>query len=274
MLARGAQDLADLRHQRLDAVADAALAELAEAGEVAADLGRVDVRVLGQLLRGDRLAAHLAGLDQHLQVAREAGGDAKREALAVDDQPVGRLLLFDHRRSRPHSIEPRPNRGLVEDQLGDHDRRRSRPPGSARAYVAAAARRSRCRPRAGRSGSPRRAGRRAPRSPLAEMAAGPGVDGRLERSCGRAPAGRLRGEGVAVEVARVGDRRREAGGGADHRRVVGAELAGDQLELDAAALAERRRPPRAAAPLAATPPPSATASHSPVFSARSSLATS
>ena len=105
--------------QRVDVVADAALAELAEAGEVAADLGRVDVRVLGEFLRGDRLAAHLARLGQHLQVAREARRDAEREPLAVDDQPVGRVLLFDHRDSRPHSIEPRPNGGLVEDQLGD-----------------------------------------------------------------------------------------------------------------------------------------------------------
>ena len=35
VLARGAQDLADLRDERVDVVADAALAELAEAGEVA-----------------------------------------------------------------------------------------------------------------------------------------------------------------------------------------------------------------------------------------------
>ena len=119
VLAGGAQDLADLRDQRLDVVADAALAELAEAGEVAADLGRVDVRVLGEFLRGDRLAAHLAGLGQHLQVAREARRDAEREPLAVDDQPLGRVLLLDHLAHRPHSIEPRPNRGFVEDKLGD-----------------------------------------------------------------------------------------------------------------------------------------------------------
>ena len=60
VLAGGAQDLADLRDQRVDVVADAALAELAESGEVAADLRRVDVRVLRELLRGDRLLAHLA----------------------------------------------------------------------------------------------------------------------------------------------------------------------------------------------------------------------
>jgi hypothetical protein len=47
MLAGGVQDLADLADQRLDAVTDAALAELAEPGEVAPDLRGVDVRVLG-----------------------------------------------------------------------------------------------------------------------------------------------------------------------------------------------------------------------------------
>ena len=82
VLAGGAQDLADLRDQRVDVVADAALAELAEARQVAADLRRVDVRVVGELLRGDRLLAHLLGLRQHLQVARQARGDAEREPLA------------------------------------------------------------------------------------------------------------------------------------------------------------------------------------------------
>ena len=82
VLAGGAQDLADLRDERLDVVADAALAELAEARQVAADLGRVDVRVVGELLRGDRLLAHLLGLRQHLQVARQARRDAQREPLA------------------------------------------------------------------------------------------------------------------------------------------------------------------------------------------------
>ena len=91
VLARGAEDLADLRDQRFDVVADAALAELAEAGEVAADLGRVDVGVLGELLRGDRVAAHLARLRQHLQVAREPRGDAQREPLAFDREAAGSL---------------------------------------------------------------------------------------------------------------------------------------------------------------------------------------
>ena len=103
VLARGAQDLADLGDQRLDVVADAALAELAEAGEVAADLGRVDVRVLGEFLRGDRVAAHLAGLGEHLQVAREASRDAERQPLAVDDQALPRSAP----RPSPRSSAPR-----------------------------------------------------------------------------------------------------------------------------------------------------------------------
>ncbi len=81
VLAARAQDLADLRHERVDVVADAALAELAEAGQVTPDLGRVDVRVVGELLRGDRVLAHLLRLCEHLQVAREAGGHPEREPL-------------------------------------------------------------------------------------------------------------------------------------------------------------------------------------------------
>jgi len=72
VLAGGAEDLADLGDQRVDVVADAPLAELAEPREVAANLGRVDVRVVGQLLRGNRVLAHLARLGQHLEVARES----------------------------------------------------------------------------------------------------------------------------------------------------------------------------------------------------------
>ena len=87
VLAAGPQDLADLGDQRVDVVADAALAELAEARQVAADLRGVDVGVLRQLLRGDRLLAHLAGLRQHLQVARQARGDAQGEAVSRRSRP-------------------------------------------------------------------------------------------------------------------------------------------------------------------------------------------
>ena len=63
VLARGMEDLADLVDQRVDPVADPALAELAEPREVAADLGRVDVGVLGELLRGD-----VRGLSEDLRL--------------------------------------------------------------------------------------------------------------------------------------------------------------------------------------------------------------
>ena len=90
VLPAGAQDLADLRDQRVDVVAHAALAELAEAGQIAADLRRVDVGVVGELLRRDRVLAHLLGLGEDLEVARQAGGDAERQALAVALDQAGR----------------------------------------------------------------------------------------------------------------------------------------------------------------------------------------
>ena len=68
--------------QDFDVVADAALAELAEPGEVAADLGRVDVRVLADLLRGDPVLAHLLGLDEHPEVPAQARRDAHGQPLA------------------------------------------------------------------------------------------------------------------------------------------------------------------------------------------------
>jgi hypothetical protein len=90
VLALRAEDLPDLAEQRVDVVADASLAELPERREVAADLGRVDVRVVGDLLGGDPLLAHLLRLRQHLQVAREASRDA-------DGQPIS------------HFVTPRPS---------------------------------------------------------------------------------------------------------------------------------------------------------------------
>ena len=75
VLALRPQDLADLAEQRVDVVADAALAELAEAGQVPADLGGVDVRVVGDLLRGDALLPHLLGLRQDLEIAGESRRD-------------------------------------------------------------------------------------------------------------------------------------------------------------------------------------------------------
>ena len=121
VLPGGAQDLADLRDQRVDVVAHAALAELAEAREVAADLGGVDVRVVGELLGGDRLLAHLAGLGQDLQVAREPRGHAEREALAGPSvrRPVvrRRRLAEAHRPRDCTEAQPREQLGLVHEEV-------------------------------------------------------------------------------------------------------------------------------------------------------------
>jgi hypothetical protein len=75
VLTLGAEDLAYLGQKRVDVVADAALAELAEGRQVAPNLRRVDVRVVGDLLRGDALLPHLPRLREHLQVPRKPGGD-------------------------------------------------------------------------------------------------------------------------------------------------------------------------------------------------------
>ncbi len=265
VLARGAQDLADLRDQRVDVVADAALAELAEARQVAADLGRVDVRVVGELLRGDRLLAHLARLGQDLEVARQPRRDAEREAVAVrQGQLLRRVLghaassvigiskLAPVDRSSPDSIEPRPQRVEVELELGDDlavDRDHRDP---LEVAGAAGRRRARCRPRGARTAAPRRAAPRAPRAPRRR--------GGSRASC---RASRPSCQGVEAQVVRIRRRLEEAGRRGDHRRVVGAELG-------AARASAAGRAPRTARPtrsrsteLAATPPPSATASHSP-----------
>src|SRR4051812_8328235 len=92
VLAGGPQDLADLADQAVDVVADPALAELPEAGQVAPDLRRVHVGVPGELLRRDRLLAHLAGLGEHLQIAREPGGHAERKPVAQRAETAVALL--------------------------------------------------------------------------------------------------------------------------------------------------------------------------------------
>ena len=73
-LAVEAEDLPQVPLQVLDVVADAAHAELAEVGEVLADLRGVEVELLGQRLRRDRL---------------DAGGFELVQAAEVDRQPVG-----------------------------------------------------------------------------------------------------------------------------------------------------------------------------------------
>src|SRR5919112_59892 len=75
------EDLPDLRHQRIDVVAHSALAELAEARQVAADLRGVHVRVVRELLGRDRLAPHLLRLGQNLEISRQSGSDPERQPL-------------------------------------------------------------------------------------------------------------------------------------------------------------------------------------------------
>ena len=110
VLARRAQDAADLGDQRVDVVADAALAELAEGREVAPDLRRVDVRVLGDVLRRDGAATHLLGLRQHLQVARETRRNADRETFAHWGTPA-------IRRGRSGRSKPPADRARISSRL-------------------------------------------------------------------------------------------------------------------------------------------------------------
>src|SRR5207247_8058809 len=64
------------------AVADASLAELHEAGKITTDLRRIDVRVVGDLLRRNAVLADLAGLRQHLEVPAQTRGHADRQSLS------------------------------------------------------------------------------------------------------------------------------------------------------------------------------------------------
>jgi len=105
VLALGAEDLADLAEQAVDRVADAPLAELAEVRKVAANLRRVDVRVIGDLLRGDPVLTHLLRLRENLQIARETCGDADsdtvvRHARTFDGALQHRLIVPKGPRAR------------------------------------------------------------------------------------------------------------------------------------------------------------------------------
>ena len=96
VLALRAQDLPDLLEQRVGAVADAALAEPSERREVAPDLRRVDVRVLGDLLRRDPLLAHLPRLRQDLEVPAQARCDSHGEAFGHVLSPCRRFVTKRH----------------------------------------------------------------------------------------------------------------------------------------------------------------------------------
>ena len=73
-LAIEAENLAQVALQIADVVADAAHAELAEVREVLADLRGVQVELLGERLRGDRLDAGALELVEAAQVDRQAVG--------------------------------------------------------------------------------------------------------------------------------------------------------------------------------------------------------
>jgi hypothetical protein len=89
VLPLGAEDLPDLPEQRVDVVADAALTELPEGGEIAPDLGGVDVGVVRDLLRGDAFLPHLLRLGQDLEVPRKTRGDPNRQAIRHDQRTPG-----------------------------------------------------------------------------------------------------------------------------------------------------------------------------------------
>ena len=78
-----AEDLPQVRAQLLDVVADAADAELAEIGEILANLRGVQVELLGQRLRRDRLHAGLVERVEAAQVDRQAVGGQLRDRLEV-----------------------------------------------------------------------------------------------------------------------------------------------------------------------------------------------
>ncbi len=111
-----AQDLADLAEQRVDVVADAALAELAEGREVAADLGGVDVRVVRDLLRGNPVLAHLLGLRQNLQVAGETRSNTHR-------QPISQRATFLRFVTTAHIVPTTPVQGVGNRQQAFNRRR-------------------------------------------------------------------------------------------------------------------------------------------------------
>jgi hypothetical protein len=90
VLALRPQDLPDLGDEAVDVVADAPLAELAEGGEVAADLRRVDVGLLADFLGGDALLPHLARLGEDSQILGEPRRDADRQAIAGPSAPLAR----------------------------------------------------------------------------------------------------------------------------------------------------------------------------------------
>ena len=69
-----AEDLPQIPLEILDVIADATHAELAEVRQILADLGRVQMKLLGQGLRRDRTDAGVLELVEAAQVHRESVG--------------------------------------------------------------------------------------------------------------------------------------------------------------------------------------------------------
>ena len=161
-----AKNLPDLPEQRVDVVTDASLAELPERREISPDLGRVDVRVVGDLLRGDPLLAHLLRLRQHLQVAREASRNADGQPIShfVTPRammPAASLRAVGEPSARTLCDFSTQGSGIDEVDEGPLARR-SRRPATTRGAPLRVRRRRRCRPRRSRP----RAQRAAPLAPF------------------------------------------------------------------------------------------------------------
>ena len=78
-----AEDLPQVRAQLLDVIADAAHAEFAEIGEILANLRGVQVELLGQRLRRNRLHAGIVERIQAPQVDRQPIGGQLGDRLEV-----------------------------------------------------------------------------------------------------------------------------------------------------------------------------------------------
>ncbi len=206
------------RDQRVDVVADAALAELAEGREVAADLRRVDVRVLGDVLRRDRRAAHLLRLRQDLQVAREARCDTDRETFGH-----GLLSCAIPRPPRRRGAAPT----ACDRSIG---RRGLAPQRALRRYEARGRTASLC---SARRRAPARVGRRGARRPARRRSRPPGwsrgsrasssaspVD--VDRVAGRSPSHRRAGSSMALAVVAQRAVRRPVEHDLDGRRLTAA----------------------------------------------------
>ena len=250
--------------QRVDPVADPALAELAEAREVAPDLGRVDVRVLGQLLRGDRLLAHLPSLDQDLEVAREARRHAERQPVALGERQVVMASSasadssscfdagprVDHRRT-VSSLARERARG-VEDQLGDHLAVHLHHRNPLEVSGVEARRRARCPPRGARI----RGRRGALRSPH-----GPRRRGGIRAGCRGRRSSRQSHPSRGIRDTATGSMNRAADAIIAALSVQSSP--GTSLRRIPRSLTERGDPLAQRARSPRRPPPSATASHSP-----------